>query len=161
MTLAAATTASIVPPAQRGTWYNASAQVDLQNSPTTDATTIANAAMIVDQKATADGLPDQPVSNTKVTAVDGEIISSSLPASSETVASSVRRRHSPPSRRNTSSYMKIFDGTGTGPNDRDGSIEGTAYLTFTVVNNATYNVDACLAFCDSVEECGEYLHICL
>ncbi|KXN92682.1 hypothetical protein AN958_00352 [Leucoagaricus sp. SymC.cos] len=40
-----------------------------------------------------------------------------------------------------------------GPTDRDGSIEGTAYLTYTVVSNLTYSVDDCLRFCDRVDGC--------
>ncbi|KIJ33759.1 hypothetical protein M422DRAFT_182877 [Sphaerobolus stellatus SS14] len=35
----------------------------------------------------------------------------------------------------------------------DASIEGTAYLTYTVVPNSTYNVDACLSFCNTVPGC--------
>jgi len=55
--------------------------------------------------------------------------------------------------RDPSDYEEVFTGSGTGPNDRDASIEGTAYLTFGLVDNSTYNVDACLAFCDSVDQC--------
>ncbi|KAG5641155.1 hypothetical protein DXG03_005881 [Asterophora parasitica] len=54
-------------------------------------------------------------------------------------------------------YIRQFAGTGTGPNARDGSIEGDGYLTYTVVNNATYNVAACLNFCTSVNGCGGFL----
>jgi len=32
----------------------------------------------------------------------------------------------------------------------DASIQRIAYLTYTVVSNAIYNVDACLVFCTSV-----------
>lgn len=44
-----------------------------------------------------------------------------------------------------------------GLTDRDGSIEGTAFLTYTVVPNITYSVDACLSFCNRVEGCGKLL----
>jgi len=50
-------------------------------------------------------------------------------------------------------YEVVFEGTGTGPDDRDASIQGTAYLTYTVVPNNTYNVDACLEFCNQVSGC--------
>ncbi|KAF8063340.1 hypothetical protein FPV67DRAFT_1451811 [Lyophyllum atratum] len=49
--------------------------------------------------------------------------------------------------------MPVFAGTGVGPTDRDGAVESVAYLTYTVVSNATCNVDACLDFCDSVQTC--------
>ncbi|KJA20046.1 hypothetical protein HYPSUDRAFT_68822 [Hypholoma sublateritium FD-334 SS-4] len=61
--------------------------------------------------------------------------------------------HTDISARSTSSYTLVFPGTGTGPTDRDGSIQGSGYLTYTVVSNATYNVAACLQFCDSVSGC--------
>ncbi|TFK66960.1 hypothetical protein BDN72DRAFT_771355, partial [Pluteus cervinus] len=51
------------------------------------------------------------------------------------------------------SYEEVFSGSGVARSDRDGSIQGTAYLTYTVVPNSTYNVDACLNFCDSVNGC--------
>lgn len=54
-------------------------------------------------------------------------------------------------------YEEVFSGSGTARADRDGSIQGTAYLTYTVVPNSTYNVDACLDFCNSVNGCGEPL----
>ncbi|KAF8654305.1 hypothetical protein AX16_003533 [Volvariella volvacea WC 439] len=50
-------------------------------------------------------------------------------------------------------YHTVFEGTGTGEGDRDAAIQGTAYLTYTVVSNATYNVDACLAHCSQVPGC--------
>ena len=37
---------------------------------------------------------------------------------------------------------------GTGPSDRNAAVEGTVYLTYTLVPNATYNVDTCLDYCD-------------
>ncbi|KAG5642425.1 hypothetical protein DXG03_002799 [Asterophora parasitica] len=52
-----------------------------------------------------------------------------------------------------SDYTQEFDGTGTAFTDRDAAIEGPAYLTYSVVPNSTYNVDACLATCDRVPGC--------
>ena len=59
-------------------------------------------------------------------------------------------------KRDDSSYEQVFAGTGTNLTARDGAIEGTAYLTYTLVSNATYDVDDCLAFCDRVQGCGTY-----
>ncbi|KDR73283.1 hypothetical protein GALMADRAFT_270127 [Galerina marginata CBS 339.88] len=144
-----ATTLNIVPPASKGAWFNPAASVDL-DSTITDSDTIANTATIVDQKTGASGSPDQPIPDTAITAVDGQ-----LTAAGSTSATTSRRSFSRSSltSRASSNYETVFSGTGTGPNDRDGSIEGTAYLTFTLVSNSTYNVDDCLAFCDSVELC--------
>jgi hypothetical protein len=51
----------------------------------------------------------------------------------------------------------VFSGTGDSPADRDASIEGTAYLTHTLVGNATYDggLEQCLVWCDGIEGCGE------
>ncbi|KAG5641038.1 hypothetical protein DXG03_006312 [Asterophora parasitica] len=50
-------------------------------------------------------------------------------------------------------FRQEFAGTGTGVDDRDGSIVGNAYLTYTVLNNATYDVTGCINFCNSVNRC--------
>ncbi|KAJ7867231.1 hypothetical protein B0H14DRAFT_3590403 [Mycena olivaceomarginata] len=50
-----------------------------------------------------------------------------------------------------SGFEKLFDGLPVG--QHDASIEGTAYLTYTVVNNATYNVQACLDWCAGINGC--------
>jgi len=134
---------NIAPPASQGVWNDPANALDLTGTDT-DTATIVSTVNIVDQKAGATGDPDQPIPDTAITAVDGQL----------TNGTSSRRRSTGYSRRSASDYDLVFSGTGTGPNDRDGSIEGTAYLTFTLVPNSTYNVDACLAFCDSVELCG-------
>ncbi|KAG5640682.1 hypothetical protein DXG03_007542 [Asterophora parasitica] len=54
-------------------------------------------------------------------------------------------------------FLQEFAGTGTGETNRDGSIEGNAYLTYTVLNNATYDVAGCINFCNSVLGCGGFL----
>ncbi|KAF5373055.1 hypothetical protein D9758_001525 [Tetrapyrgos nigripes] len=93
--------------------------------------------------------PGLPASDTKVTVIDGASTNQTVDA----VVSSddVTRRSLV--RRLPSEYEQIFPGSGTGPSDRDAAIEGTAYLTYTVVDNSTYNVDACLDFCDRVTGC--------
>ncbi|TFK70907.1 hypothetical protein BDN72DRAFT_896122 [Pluteus cervinus] len=50
-----------------------------------------------------------------------------------------------------SNYEQVFTGTGTAPGDRDASIQGTAYLSFTRLD--AYDVGACEAFCDGIETC--------
>lgn len=140
---------TIVPPASQGAWNDPANALDLTGT-TTDTDTIVSTANIVDQKSGATGDPDQPIPETTITAVDGQLTA----AGTANSTSSSRRRSTEIFRRDASDYELVFSGTGTGPNDRDGSIEGTAYLTFTLVPNSTYNVDACLAFCDSVELCG-------
>ncbi|KAF9043296.1 hypothetical protein BJ165DRAFT_1595297 [Panaeolus papilionaceus] len=145
---ASAAVTTIVPPASQGVWDDPNT-LD-PNASVTDSDTIANTAAIVDQKATADGTPDQPIQPTVVTAVDGQLTSDGQLGSDSGSGSSdpsTRRR------RGINDYQQVFAGTGTGPNDRDGSIQGTAYLTFTLVNNATYNVADCLAFCDGIPQC--------
>ncbi|TFK66931.1 hypothetical protein BDN72DRAFT_871415 [Pluteus cervinus] len=51
------------------------------------------------------------------------------------------------------SYTQVFNGTGSGSRDRDASIGGEGYLTYKLVGNETYNVDACLDVCDSLPSC--------
>ena len=119
----------------------------------TDTDIIVATANNVDQKsgAAVDSLPNQPVAITTLTAIDGSLIT----AGSGGNSSSRRRFAERSTRRSSSDYELIFPGTGTGPYDRDAAIEGTAYLTYTLVPNATYNVDDCLNKCDQVETCGK------
>jgi len=123
----------------------------------TDASTIASTASMVNQKSGADDStpPNKPVPDTVVTAIDGRLVSSGDQAN-QTLA---RRRAERWEKggyvvRDSSDYTLIFAGTGTGPSDRDAAVEGTAYLTYTLVPNSTYNVDACLEYCDRTEYCG-------
>jgi hypothetical protein len=112
----------------------------------TDIDTIISTALIVDQKSgpADDAPPDLPPPPTTVTAVDGQL-------TNETISTNATRRSL--NRRLLDGYDVVFEGTGTGPSDRDASIQGTAYLTYTLVPNNTYNVDDCLRFCDSVTGC--------
>lgn len=123
------------------------------NGTNTDSDTIANTATTVDQKsgASSDDLPaDHPPPPTTVTAVDGDITNQTI--SSRRELAPIRRvpgrfARSTPIRRDVDGFEQVFAGTGTGPTDRDGSVEGTAYLTFTTVNNSTYNVNDCVTWC--------------
>jgi hypothetical protein len=124
----------------------------------TDTESIVSTVYNVDQKSGADAntLPNQPVTKTTLTAVDGSITTAGSGSDSPS-----RRSFSERLTRRSSSYELVFSGTGTGPNDRDAAIEGTAYLTYILVSNSTYNVNDCLKKCDQVGGCGKshsYIH---
>lgn len=156
--------AKIVPPASRGVPNSVGNTLDLEGTQT-DADTIISTAQIVEQKAgpQADSLPDQPIPETVVTAVDGELTEAGTDSSSLRVGTrSLQSRSSLlpyEKKRAASDYNLVFSGTGTRTTDRDASIQGTAYLTFRVVPNSTYNVDACLDFCSSEPKCGECIRM--
>lgn len=158
---------TVVPPSLKGAIYTDAGALDTSGS-TTDAETIVSTVNAVDQKAgaTDDAPPNQPVPDTVVTAVDGVVIASASNSTRRALAGRAPLLNRTPGRfaraaekRSSSDYEQVFAGTGTSLTDRDGSIEGTAYLTYTVVDNSTYNVDACLAFCDRVPGCGKFSHV--
>ncbi|TFK18627.1 hypothetical protein FA15DRAFT_689757 [Coprinopsis marcescibilis] len=119
-------------------------------APQTDISSIVSVVRNVNQKggAAPDDLPNQEVAETIVTAVDGRVTESG-PSSSEKSS----ELKTPAIRRALEDYRVLFWGTGVQSEDRDASVEGTAYLTHTLVPNTTYNVEACLDYCSSVEGC--------
>ncbi|KAJ3838677.1 hypothetical protein F5878DRAFT_582944 [Lentinula raphanica] len=121
------------------------------NGSSTDTSNIVSTAFQVDQKtgANANVPPNQPVANTTITAIDGRVENATISSSRR----SLSIRGNPSLRRQVSDYEEVFAGTGTGAGDRDAAVVGTAYLTYTLVNNATYNVADCLAFCDATPDC--------
>ncbi|RDB21747.1 hypothetical protein Hypma_010909 [Hypsizygus marmoreus] len=131
--------------------------LDINKVPATDTKTIFSTVHVVDQKSGAsdDTPPGQPIPDYIITAVDGKLTEAGsggiarVAATRRPVSGGEGWVSKPP----PSAYEQVFAGTGTGLTDRDGAIEGTAYLTYTVVPNSTYNVDACLAFCDRVPTC--------
>jgi hypothetical protein len=146
---------TIVPPASQGQWNAPSSNL---NGAVTDTESIVSTVYNVNQKSGADAntLPNQPVTKTTLTAVDGSITTAGSGSDSPS-----RRSFSERLKRRSSSYELVFSGTGTGPNDRDAAIEGTAYLTYILVSNSTYNVNDCLKKCDQVGTCGKshsYIH---
>ncbi|TFK71987.1 hypothetical protein BDN72DRAFT_836916 [Pluteus cervinus] len=137
---------------------------DLSSANPTDSDTIASTAQQVDQKTgpTDSSPPSDSVPPTVVTAVDGDVTAAGQsgdsllnvlqdPTSHPTLdtGSTVSKRELSLQRRST--YDQVFDGTGTDPDDRDASIQGTAYLTFETL--PTYDVGACEAFCDGISGC--------
>ncbi|KAJ3985590.1 hypothetical protein F5890DRAFT_1120822 [Lentinula detonsa] len=124
------------------------------NGSTTDSNVIVSTAFQVDQKsgASTDAPPNLPASNTTVTAIDGEVVNATVPASRRSLSFAVVDNQI--LQRGGSDYTQVFAGTGTNRQDRDAAIMGTSYLTYTLVNNATYNVADCLAFCDATAGCA-------
>ena len=155
-----AATPNVVPPASQGVPNSVSEDVDLSGT-LTDVDTIVSTVHVVDQKdgPTADTPPNLPVADTVVTAVDG-VLTQAGTTNSSNVRRQILEARAPfatpelKKKRAISDYNLVFSGTGTGPTDRDASIQGTAYLTFRVVDNSTYNVEACLDFCSSEPKCG-------
>jgi hypothetical protein len=126
--------------------------VDDVTPPKPDNDLIAQTAGQVDQKAAppVDAPPNADVPPTGVTAVDGTVTNATIAEVSAT-----RRRDVGRFGKRQSGFEKVFDGK---PADqKDASIEGTAYLTYTVVPNSTYNVQACLDWAAKIDGCGEFL----
>ncbi|KAJ7827813.1 hypothetical protein B0H14DRAFT_3720112 [Mycena olivaceomarginata] len=151
---------AIVPPGHQGLPNQTPADI---THPTPDNAAIVDTASQVDQKTAppVDTPPNAAVAPTVVTAVDGTVTNTTIADISST--SSHRRRHHQIARkfgraagdgfgkRQAGKFEKVFDGL---PADQhDASIQGTAYLTYTVVNNATYNVQGCLDWCANVKGC--------
>ncbi|KAJ7759227.1 hypothetical protein B0H16DRAFT_1819759 [Mycena metata] len=139
-------------PALQAAQDSASANTTATDAPTTDAqnltdvATIVRTVTLVDQKSgvpandTPPGLPQAP---TMLTVLDGEIMVSAVDVSNSTDAG--------PRRRAASDYELLFNGTEA----NDTAIHGTAYLTYTLVSNASYaqGLDECEAFCENTEGC--------
>ncbi|KAJ7217270.1 hypothetical protein GGX14DRAFT_602789 [Mycena pura] len=142
---------ALVPPGHQGL---PNQPITSDDAPTTDTDSIAQTAGQVNQKSSApvDAPPNADVPPTNVTAVDGTLTNATV---ADVASGSSRRRAVSPNvgrfSKRQGGYEQVF--AGLAPGVHDASIEGTAYLTYTVVNNATYNVQACLDFCDSVDGC--------
>ncbi|KAJ7617876.1 hypothetical protein FB45DRAFT_1034111 [Roridomyces roridus] len=136
---------AVVPPGKQGALDQ---PVDDTPAPTPDNDAIADTAGQVNQKSSVPvtAVPSDNVPATTVTALDGDLVNATV---ASVVDSSSRRRKRQSSQ--PGEYVEIF--YPLAPGVHDASIEGTAYLTYTVVNNATYNIKDCLAFCDKVDGC--------
>lgn len=153
LSLVISSASAIVPPGQQGA-FNQSITPS-SDGPTTDANLIAQTVKQVNQKSGApdDEAPDADIPPTGVTAIDG-VLTSSTVADVTGFASAHRRRprhYFGRFDRRQSGFEEIFAGL---PADQhDASVEGTAYLTYTLVPNSTYNVDACLAWAATIDGC--------
>ncbi|KAF8641400.1 hypothetical protein AX16_010019 [Volvariella volvacea WC 439] len=56
-------------------------------------------------------------------------------------------------KRSAREYKMVFGGTGTGPNDRDAAVEGTAYLGYRLLSDRKYDVEGCVDLCDQAHGC--------
>lgn len=143
-----------MPPGQHG---KLNQPPDNTTAPTPDNSAIVQTAGQVNQKSSVplDAPPTSNVPPTTVTAVDGDIVNATV-ASVAASGSRRRRNLGRLGKRQTTedNYAEIFAPKAAGVHDA--SIEGTAYLTYTVVSNATYNIKDCLAFCDKVDGCGTF-----
>ncbi|KAJ7853275.1 hypothetical protein B0H14DRAFT_2580436 [Mycena olivaceomarginata] len=136
---------AIVPPGHQGL---PNQPVDDVPAPKPDNNLIAQTVGQVDQKAAppVDAPPNADVPPTSVTTVDGTIANATIAE-----ASAARRRDVGRFGKRLSRFEKVFDGKPAGQHDT--SIEGTAYLTYTVVPNSTYNVQACLDWAATIDGC--------
>ncbi|KAF7333733.1 hypothetical protein MVEN_02329700 [Mycena venus] len=146
--LGCSSASSIVPPALQGAPHQIP---DSPPAPTPNNSLIVQTANQVDQKAGApfDAPPNLDVPPTMVTALDGKITNTSIP--DIPAANATRRGAVERFRKRQSGFENIFHGLPA--NQHDASIQGTAYLTYTVVDNATYNVQACTDWCTTVQGC--------
>ncbi|KAJ6479373.1 hypothetical protein DFH09DRAFT_1266333 [Mycena vulgaris] len=137
---------ALVPPAFQ---VNGTAPEDIP-APTPENAAIAETAGQVDQKSgpAVDAPPNADVPPTTVTAVDGTLTNTTVAGAASGPA---RRRDIGRFGKCQPGFEKVFDGQPAG--EHDASIQGTAYLTYTVVNNATYNVQACLDWCAGIDGC--------
>lgn len=145
---------AITPPAYRGVSQSIQPSLNLEGEQT-DIDNIIFMAHNVEQKdgPKAESAPDLPVTEAVVTAVDGHLTEAGEAAApSSSTKRSLRRR-------DANDYNLVFSGTGTNAADRDAYVQGTAYLTYHLVNNATYNVEACLDHCSSEPRCGKWFAI--
>ncbi|KAL0571390.1 hypothetical protein V5O48_010578 [Marasmius crinis-equi] len=118
----------------------------------TDVDTISSTITSVDQKggATTDTPPDQTAPETSVVAIDGQALDSTAKEPNAIRRSFVDRTTV---RRTDNRYVQVFNGTGVDATDRDAAIVGTAFLSYTVLPDNTYNAGPCMAFCDSIAGC--------
>ncbi|KAJ7673805.1 hypothetical protein DFH06DRAFT_1467248 [Mycena polygramma] len=137
-------TNALVHPGQQG---SPNTSISASVPPMPDNALIAQTANQVDQKGGAafDAPPDIAVPPTAVTAVDGTLTNDTV-ADASTSGTAKRREI-----KRQSEFEKVFDALPAG--QHDASIEGTAYLTYTLVNNATYNIAACTDWCATVDGC--------
>lgn len=126
------------------------------SSSVTDSSLIASTAQNVDQTSSvpSNTPPSQSVASTTVTATDGDIASNATASRRSLAPESWIPRQNKGNvvlaSRSNADYVQVFGPATNGP---DASIQGTAYLTYRLVSNSTYNIDACLNACSSTAGC--------
>ncbi|KAF7370532.1 Fruit-body specific protein a [Mycena sanguinolenta] len=116
--------------------------------PSSNLTDVFDTAKVINQTGGApadDTPPGLPPASTMATAIDGEIGLSNISDSNLDVL------HVGAGRRDSSDYELVFAGTA----DNDAPIQGTAYLTYTLVSNSSYKQGTaeCLDFCTQTDGC--------
>ncbi|KAJ7255521.1 hypothetical protein B0H12DRAFT_1233119 [Mycena haematopus] len=111
-------------------------------------TDVFDTAKVINQARCApadDTPPGLPPASTMVTALDGEIMLNNISDSSSIDLLHAARR------RDFFDYELVFAGTA----DNDAPVQGTAYLTYTLVSNSSYDQGKteCLDFCTKTEGC--------
>ncbi|CAK5274414.1 unnamed protein product, partial [Mycena citricolor] len=152
-----ATASTIIPPGHRGTFNQSIA--DPPPAPQTQSSTIINTTTLVQPQKGGPAVHDLPSANVPpvtVTALDGTVTNATVADAVKLSADSHSTRRSYNTRRGNvgrfnrreDGFKEIFAGLPAG--QKDASIEGLAYLTYTVVPNSTYNVDACLKWAQGI-----------
>ncbi|KAK7008308.1 hypothetical protein R3P38DRAFT_3211310 [Favolaschia claudopus] len=129
---------ALVPPGHQGLPHQSPDAATDTTPPTPDNDLIAATASQVDQKTSP------PIDTPPNADVPPHLHVSSANATRRDLGRLGKRTAKP-------QFEKIFDGLPAG--QHDASVQGTAYLTYTVVNNATYNVQACLDWCTKIDGC--------
>lgn len=130
LAVCAATSLTFPPPTPAGAPVLFGNVLDL-NGTETNTQSIEGTVRIVNQKggATDNTPPNQPVPETTLTAIDGELLTNKTTVSGAPTA--------------LGSFQNLTRRTNSGYE-----------LVYTVLPNNTYNIDDCLSFCGSVQQCG-------
>lgn len=141
------------------------APVKQTDAAVTDFNKIVGAVQLVNPKVRVNpdnGPPGHAPAATLVTVLDGEVVNQPVSKAKRSFhfmkryLSKFVRRHRGPTHvaRQVGGFKKIFGGTGTERESRDASIQGSSYLTYTVIpNDGNYNADACVEFCSNIKGC--------
>ncbi|KAH8834976.1 hypothetical protein DL96DRAFT_1549645 [Flagelloscypha sp. PMI_526] len=132
--------------------------------PETDVNGIIGTIKSVNQAFTLplNALPDQAIQKTVVTAADGKLTDAApvVPLSTDGTAegAALIPRGGSHGGQTTPTFKEVIKGniSAAGVPGLDCSIEGIAYLGYTLVPNITYSVDDCLSYCKAKQGCVEF-----